>query len=116
MSGTVKTASPIIVAIAICAMIYQYPASSVAAYESAETTFKSKCAACHGLDGGGNTPMGKSLKLRDLKSPDVQKQTDAQMLAIISKGKGKMPGYEKSLGGDTCKALVAHLRELAKKK
>ncbi len=90
--------------------------TSAAMFNGAETTFKTKCASCHSLDGSGSSPVGKSLKLRDLRSAEVQKQTDAQLQGIISKGKGKMPAFEKSLGADTCKALVGHLRELAKKK
>lgn len=118
MSRTGRTTSAaVIVAAIIGALLFlSAPSMPVSAYEGADTTFKTKCAACHGLDGSGSTPMGKSMKLRDLKSAEVQKQTDAQLLAIISKGKGKMPPFEKSLGADTCKALVGHMRELAKKK
>ena len=57
-------------------------------------TFKAKCAACHGASGAGDTTMGKNLKLRDMASPDVQKQSDAELTDIISKGKGKMPSYD----------------------
>lgn len=63
-----------------------------------ESIFNSKCAICHGKDASGNTPMGKNLKLRDLRSEDVQKQTDDQLFELIAKGKGKMQSYEKSLG------------------
>ncbi|HJZ67523.1 MAG TPA: cytochrome c [Blastocatellia bacterium] len=75
-------------------------------------TFKAKCAACHGVDGSGNTAAGKSMKVRDLRSAEVQSQSDDQLFSIIVKGKGKMPGYEKTLGADTCKALVAYTRKL----
>jgi cytochrome c5 len=78
----------------------------------AAASYKAKCASCHGANGSGQTATGKRLKLRDLRSPEVQKLTDDQLYAIIAKGKGKMPGYEKSLGADTCKALVAHMRAL----
>src|SRR5437773_587501 len=40
--------------------------------------YKTKCNACHGPDGSGQTPVGKSLKLGDLRSPEVQKMTDAE--------------------------------------
>lgn len=80
----------------------------------AAATFKAKCAACHGADGSGNTAAGKALKCRDLRSAEVQGQTDAQLLAIVTKGKGKMPAFEKTLGADTCKALVAYVRSLKK--
>ena len=77
-------------------------------------TFKAKCAVCHGPDGTGSTAAGKAMKVRDLTSSDVQAQTDDQLFEIISKGKGKMPGYEKTLGADKCKELVAYIRTLKK--
>ena len=78
----------------------------------AAATYKAKCASCHGADGSGSTPAGKSLKIRDLRSPDVQKQSDDALYNLIAKGKGKMPAYEKSLGADQCKGLVAFIRQL----
>ena len=78
----------------------------------AAATYKSKCASCHGADGSGQTTTGESMKLKDLRSAEVQGLSDEQLLTIIAKGKGKMPGYEKSLGADTCKELVAYIRQL----
>src|SRR3982751_4305588 len=49
-------------------------------------TYKTKCVACHGSDGGGNTPMGQRMKVRDLRSSEVQKQTDDELSAIITNG------------------------------
>jgi cytochrome c553 len=83
-----------------------------AAPADAAASYKSKCASCHGGNGSGQTAVGKTMKLRDLRSAEVQALSDAQLLSVISKGKGKMPGYEKSLGAETCKALVAHIRQL----
>ena len=88
-------------------------AASPTAGDGAET-FKAKCAACHAPDGTGSSPAGKAMKVRDLSSADVQAQTDDQLFDIVSKGKGKMPGFEKSLGADKCKELVAFIRTLKK--
>lgn len=77
--------------------------------------FKAKCAACHGPDGKGDTSMGKMLKVRDLSSDDVQKQTDAQLTDIVENGKGKMPGYKGKLTDAQIKDLVAFVRSLKKK-
>ncbi|HUA00471.1 MAG TPA: cytochrome c [Candidatus Aquilonibacter sp.] len=77
--------------------------------------FKSKCAACHGADGSGNTAVGKSLKLKDMASADVQKQTDADLTAMITNGKGAMPSYKDKLTADQIKQVVAFIRSLAKK-
>jgi mono/diheme cytochrome c family protein len=77
--------------------------------------YKAKCASCHAVDGSGNTAAGKAMKLRDLRSAEVQAQSDDQLFNIIAKSKGKMPGYEKSLGADKCKQLVTHIRHLGGK-
>jgi mono/diheme cytochrome c family protein len=82
----------------------------------AASLYKAKCVACHAADGSGNTPVGKNMKLRDLRSAEVQKQTDEQLIEITAKGKNKMPGYEKSLSKSQIKDLVAYIRELAHKK
>jgi mono/diheme cytochrome c family protein len=77
--------------------------------------FKMKCAMCHGPDGAGKTPMGQKLNIRDLRSAEVQKQSDADLTHVIGQGKGKMPAFGKSLNEDQIKLLVAHIRELDKK-
>jgi cytochrome c6 len=77
--------------------------------------FKAKCAMCHGADGTGSTATGKALKVRDLASPDVQSQSDAQLMDIVTNGKNKMPAYKGKLTDDQIKGLVAYIRELAKK-
>ena len=76
--------------------------------------YKAKCAACHGADGSGQTPMGKSMKLRDLRSPEVQKQSDKELYTVTADGKGKMPAYKTKLTEADINALVAHIRALAK--
>jgi len=52
------------------------------------------------------------MGVKDLRSAEVQGLSDAQLTAIIGKGKGKMPGYEKTLGADAVKGLVAYVRGL----
>jgi cytochrome c6 len=85
--------------------------------QDAAALYKTKCAACHGPDGAGNVPMGKTLGVTDLTSADVQKQTDAQLTDSITNGKGKkMPAYKGKLTDDQIKGLVGYIRELAKKK
>jgi cytochrome c6 len=76
--------------------------------------YKTKCAACHGADGKGETAVGKANKVPDLGSAEVQAQSDADLAAIISTGKGKMPAYGKSLKSEQIKDLVAYIRTLKK--
>ena len=85
------------------------------AQDGGAALYKTKCAACHGADGKGDTAIGKTNKIRDLSSSDVQQQSDADLTTIISAGKGKMPAYGKSLKPDQVKDLVTYVRSLAKK-
>lgn len=80
-----------------------------------EALFKSKCAACHGPDGKGETTMGKTLKIRDLGSAAVQSQSTAQLTEIVTKGKNKMPAYDGKITKEQIGQLVAYVRELGKK-
>lgn len=89
--------------------------ASAADARQGAATFKAKCAVCHGADGSGNTQIAKKLNIRDLRSSEVQKRTDAQLFEITAQGKGQMPGYLKTLGHDKIHQVVAYLRELAKK-
>jgi len=89
---------------------------SVRADDSA-SLYKTKCAVCHAADGSGSGPTGKALGVPDLRSDEVQKQTDAQLNDSIANGKGaKMPAYKGKLTDDQIKGLVAYIRELGKKK
>ncbi len=85
------------------------------AQNDAAKVFKTDCAQCHAADGSGNSPTGKALKAKDLKSDDVQKQTDAELAAVISKGRGKMPAFGSKLSPDVINSLVAYIRQLPKK-
>jgi cytochrome c6 len=79
-----------------------------------DALYKSRCAACHGADGKGQTSMGKANNIRDLGSADVQAQSDDVLTGIIGSGKGKMPAYGKSLKPEQIKDLVTFLRTLKK--
>jgi len=83
--------------------------------DTAEATYKAKCAMCHGADGKGETPTGKAMKVNDFASETVQKMSDADLTDAIAKGKGKMPAF-KTLTADQVKDLVAYVRSFGKKK
>jgi cytochrome c6 len=85
------------------------------AADDAAATFKSKCAMCHGQDATGKTPMGARLGIKDLTSAEVQKQSDAELAGVITKGRNKMPAYGEKLSGDQIAGLVKYIRTLAKK-
>ena len=86
----------------------------VRADDKSAATYKAKCATCHGADGKGDTPAGKSTKARSFGDAEVVKASDDDLAGIIEKGKGKMPGYGKSMKPDEIKDMVAYIRSLAK--
>jgi hypothetical protein len=58
--------------------------------------------------------MGKQLGAKDLRSAEVQKQTDAQLNDGITNGVGKkMPAYKGKLTDDQVKGLVGYIRDMA---
>jgi len=90
-------------------------ASPVPGSAASASTFKAKCVMCHGQDGGGSQ-VGKTMNVPDLRSPEVQKQTDAELAQIITDGKGGMPSFKGALGDDQIHGLVTYIRSLAQKK
>ncbi len=104
-----------IIALFVLLMI-AFAASAVAQNTPAKDLFASKCAMCHGPDGSAQTTMAKNLKIRDLHSADVQKQSDTDLKTVITKGKGKMPAFDGKLTGEQIDQLVGYVREIGKRK
>ena len=90
-------------------------ANAAQASAAITATFRTKCAMCHGPDGGGSE-VGKSMNVPDLRSQAIQGLADAELAQVISNGKGGMPSFKNSIGADQIQALVKHVRALAKKK
>ena len=86
-------------------------ASSAFAADGA-AVFKAKCAMCHGADGSGSTGMGKTMGLKPLGSAEVQKMSDADLTALVSNGRGKMPAYKGKLSDDEISAVVKYVKTL----
>jgi mono/diheme cytochrome c family protein len=85
------------------------------AQSNAEANYKAKCASCHGPDGTGSTPAGKAMKVRDFHSPEVQKETVAELADVISNGRNKMPKYSDKLKDTEIKDLAEYVHDLGKK-
>jgi mono/diheme cytochrome c family protein len=118
MNSRLKKLAIIVLAVSIptVAMMFSNSSSVIGGTAAAnDALYKSKCAVCHAADGSGNTAMGKKLAIRDLRSAEVQGQSDAQLSKVIAKGKGKMPAYEKSLSADQVRELVGVIRRLGRR-
>jgi mono/diheme cytochrome c family protein len=82
--------------------------------DSGADTYKAKCSACHGAHGAGDTMLGKNLNLRALGSADVQAKSDDELFAIISRGKNRMPPFDRKLSKDQIRDVVKYIRTLKK--
>jgi cytochrome c6 len=77
--------------------------------------YKTNCVLCHSADGSGDSASGKALHAKDLRSDEVQKQSDATLIEVITKGKGKMPAFGAKIQPDDVTKLVGYIRQLPKK-
>jgi mono/diheme cytochrome c family protein len=68
------------------------------------------CARCHGADGRAKTGKGKQTNAVDLTGDDWE-PNDARDTRIINNGKGKMPGFKKSLKPEEIQSVVAYIRK-----
>lgn len=99
--------------VAIC-WIALLVAAPVLAQDAGADTYKVRCAMCHGDDGTANTPAGKAFKAASFSDPAIVKISDADRLAIVKKGKGKMPPFGDKLTDEQIKSVLAYIRTLQK--
>jgi mono/diheme cytochrome c family protein len=97
--------------IALLAMMI---AVSAYAEDPGQALFKAKCAMCHGTDATGNTAMGKKFNIPDLRAPEIQRKTKAELVNAIARGKNKMPAFEGKLTSDEVNELATYVRQLKK--
>jgi len=92
-------------------------ATFVSAQDEAAVLFKARCSKCHAIDGSGKTAAAKKLEIPDLRSPKVQRLSDAELFETIAHGKHhhNYPHvfYDLGLSDQQVKSLVKHLRSLA---
>jgi mono/diheme cytochrome c family protein len=89
---------------------------SAAAGSDGKKIYNARCSICHGVDGRGNTALGRKLEASDLNAPEVQNQSDDLLKETVMYGMGKMPRFEKKLNPDKIKQVLAYIRELSQKK
>ena len=90
--------------------------STMQAQSDADKIYKTNCVLCHSADGSGSSPTGKAMHAKDLRSDEVQKQSDAALSEVITKGRGKMPAFGAKIKPDDVTKLVAYIRALPNKK
>ena len=81
------------------------------AQSAGEATYKAKCQSCHGPAGTPSPAMAKMMGVKPVSDPDVKKLTEAQMIAVVKTGKGKMKPIA-GLTDEQIKDSVTYFRSL----
>lgn len=89
--------------------------SSLFAQSDAQSNYVSKCQACHGPTGAGETATGKVLKIKPFNDAQVMNMTDVNLNTVITNGSGKMPAFQNFYSGDQINNLVQYLHQLQSK-
>jgi len=83
--------------------------------KAGKDAYDKSCKSCHGADGTPNAGVAKMMKvdMRDLKTADVQAQSDDDIKKIVTNGKGKMRPVA-TVTGASLDNVVAYIRTLKK--
>jgi len=91
-----------------------FAGSKASPAQTGADTYKAKCQMCHGATGLGDTPAGKKMNARPFNSPDVLKESDAEFITVIKKGKNKMPAFAGKLTDAQIDDVLAFIHTLPK--
>jgi mono/diheme cytochrome c family protein len=88
--------------------------SGVLAQNAGADIYKAKCQSCHGADGLASSGVGKIMKVKPATDPSVKKMSEAEMIAAVRNGMGKMQPYKNSLTDAQIKDAVDYFRTFVK--
>lgn len=87
------------------------------AFADGKADFNVKCNSCHGGSATTSVKWAKMLNIDPKKLYLANSEmSKAEMITVIEKGRGKMPGFEKELTKEQIKAVVNYVRGLSHKK
>jgi mono/diheme cytochrome c family protein len=96
------------ISITLVMVLFALPAL---AFADGKTDFDANCARCHGGDARTITKRSNILKIDPTKlALRASEMNEAEMIAIIEKGKNLMPGFENELTKDQIRAVVEYIR------
>ncbi len=75
-----------------------------------KAAYDKSCKTCHGADGTPNPAIAKMMKvdMKDLKSSEIQGMSDADLMKVITEGKGKMKPVASA--SSSAPDIVAYIR------
>jgi mono/diheme cytochrome c family protein len=81
--------------------------------KAGQAAYDKSCKSCHGVDGTPNAGVAKMMKveMKDLKSPEVQGMSAADIKTAITAGKGKMKPVT-TVSGAAVDEVIAYVKTL----
>ena len=92
--------------IALLILSTALPATAANLFRGGEV-YAEHCQQCHGSDGRGVLPGAP-----DFRRSQVFVRPDTELFALVSNGKGVMPGYQGVLSNEDILAVIGYLRTL----
>jgi cytochrome c6 len=81
------------------------------AFADGGATYKAKCASCHGAAGTPNPGIAKLMGVKPVSDPAMKGLSEAQVIAAIKNGKGKMKPIA-GISDPDAKAVAAYFKSL----
>ena len=87
-------------------------AGSMGFAQAGEAVYKANCQSCHGSTGTPNPGIAKAMGVKPSTDPDYKKESEADMIASVKNGKGKMKAMSPKLTDAQIKDAVVYFRSL----
>ena len=87
-------------------------AGSMGFAQAGEAVYKANCQSCHGSTGTPNPGIAKAMGVKPSTDPEYKKVSEADMIAAVKNGKGKMKAMSPTLTDDQIKESVVYFRSL----
>lgn len=84
------------------------------AQSGGQAIYKARCQSCHGAEGVPNPGIAKIMGVKPVTDASVKAHSAAQMIAITTNGKAKMPAFKGKLTDAQIKDSVEYFRTLMK--
>ena len=98
----------------VLALVVAVAGSVGFAQSAGEAVYKANCQSCHGSAGTPNPGIAKAMGVKPANDPDYKKTSEADMIAAVKNGKGKMKAFASKLTDAQIKDAVDYFRTFVK--
>ena len=98
----------------VLALVVAVAGSVGFAQSAGEAVYKANCQSCHGSAGTPNPGIAKAMGVKPANDPDYKKTSEADMIAAVKNGKGKMKPFSGKLTDAQIKDAVVYFRSFNK--